>query len=57
LIIARWTDKGEQHTTAILSLSLFRWDEPTEPISDMYEPSVCLVAQGSKRVLLGDDTY
>ena len=23
----------------------------------MYEPSVCLVAQGAKRVLLGDDTY
>jgi AraC-like DNA-binding protein len=23
----------------------------------MYEPSVCVVAQGTKRVLLGDDTY
>jgi len=23
----------------------------------MYEPSICLVAQGAKRVLLGDDTY
>jgi AraC-like DNA-binding protein len=55
--IARCTDKGEQHTTAVPGLSLFRRDEPTEPISLMYEPSVCLVAQGAKRVLLGDDTY
>ena len=55
--IARWTEKGEQHTTAVTGLSLFRRDEPTEPISGMYEPSTCLVAQGAKRVLLGDDTY
>lgn len=55
--IARWTDKGELFTTAVPGLSLFRRDEPTEPITGMYEPSVCLVAQGAKRVLLGDDTY
>jgi len=55
--IARWTDKGEQHITAVPGLLLFRRGEPTEPISGMYEPSICLVAQGAKRVLLGDDTY
>ena len=55
--IARWTEQGEMLTTAVPGLSLFRREEPTEPISGMYEPSVCLVAQGTKRVLLGDDTY
>jgi len=55
--IARCTEKGEQHTTAVPGLSLFRRDEPTEPISAMYEPSICLVGQGAKRVMLGDDTY
>lgn len=55
--IARLTEKGELHTTAVTGLALFRRDEPTGPISGMYEPSVCLVAQGAKRVLLGDDTY
>lgn len=55
--IARYTERGELHTTAIPGLSLFRRDEPTEPISGMYEPSICMVAQGAKRVLLGDDTY
>ena len=42
---------------AIPGLSLFRRDEPTQPISGMYEPSICMVAQGAKRVPLGDDTY
>lgn len=55
--IARWTEHGELRTTAIPELSLFRRDEPTEPISGMYEPSICLAVQGSKRVLLGEETY
>ena len=55
--IARWTEQGELHTTDILGLSLFRRNEPTCPISGMYEPSICLAVQGSKRVLLGDDMY
>ncbi|RII27646.1 MAG: AraC family transcriptional regulator [Geobacter sp.] len=55
--IARCTETGEQHTTAIPGLSLFRREEPTEPITGMYEPSICMIAQGAKRVLLGDDTF
>ncbi|HWG96411.1 MAG TPA: AraC family transcriptional regulator [Nitrospira sp.] len=55
--IARWTDKGDQLTTAISGLSLFWRDTPTSPMSYMYERSVCLIAQGAKQVLLGDDVY
>lgn len=55
--IARLTENGELHTTAIGGLSLFRREELTEPITGMYEPSVCLVAQGAKRVILADDTF
>ncbi len=55
--IARWAEQGEMLATAIPGLSLFRREEPTEPITGMYEPSICLVAQGAKRVLLGEDTY
>lgn len=55
--IARWTDQGDQLETAIPGLSLWRRDEPTEPTSGMYEPSICWAAQGAKRVVLGDDTY
>ncbi len=55
--IARLTRNGDMPATAIPGLSLFRREEPTEPFSGLYEPSLCLVAQGSKRVLLGSDTY
>ena len=37
--IARWTEMGEQQSTAVPGLSLFRREAPTEPISGLYEPS------------------
>jgi AraC-like DNA-binding protein len=55
--IARWTEQGDQLTTAIPGLSLHRRDAPTPPASYLYEPSICMVAQGAKRVLLGVDGY
>ena len=55
--IARWTDKCDRFVTAISGLTLYRRDEPSQPTSIMYEPRICVVAQGAKRVLLGDDTY
>jgi len=55
--IARWTEKGAPLMTAIPGLSLYRRNAPTQPTSSMQEPSLCLIAQGVKRVLLGDDTY
>ena len=50
-------DRGEQPDAAIPALLLRRWEAPTEPWRYMHEPSICLVAQGAKRVLLGEDVY
>ena len=55
--IVRWTVLDGLNTTAISGLSLSRREAPTDPMSHMYEPSICLIAQGAKRVLLGDDTF
>src|SRR5574337_733069 len=55
--IARWTDKGDQSVTGVAGLSLHRRDEPSPPVSIIYEPRICVIAQGAKRVLLGDETY
>ena len=55
--IARWTDNSDRFVTAIPGLTLYRQDEPSQPTSIMYEPRICVIAQGAKRVLLGDDTY
>ncbi len=51
--IARWTEQGDQLATAIPGLSLWRRDEPTQPESGMYEPTICMTAQGAKQVVGG----
>lgn len=38
-------------------LWLFRSTKPTVPLHTVYQPSLCVVAQGSKLVLLGDQRY
>jgi AraC-like DNA-binding protein len=55
--IARWTDKSDRVETAIPGLILARRDAPSEPIGILYEPRICLITQGAKRVQLGDDAY
>ena len=55
-LVARWTAKGNL-ATAIPGLSLVRREAPTKPASCLYEPSVVLVVQGRKRVMVGDETY
>ena len=55
--IARWTDNSDRVETAIPGLILARRVEPSEPINMLYEPRVCVIAQGAKRVQLGDDAY
>ncbi len=55
--IARWTDNSGRQPTPIPGLSLFQCTEPTQPQGIMYEPRICLIAQGAKRVMLGEETY
>jgi AraC-like DNA-binding protein len=55
--IARLTGKSEQVATAIPRLTLFQRKKATEPISALYEPCICVVVQGAKRVFLGDESY
>lgn len=55
--IARWTGDSNQYDTAIQGLSLHRWEEPTEPTSYNLPPSICLIGQGRKRVLLGEQAF
>src|SRR5712692_5066635 len=38
-------------------LHLARSSSPLEPVHSVIEPSVCVIAQGSKEVLLGESRY
>lgn len=55
--IAQITASQQEVNTRVPGLSLFRWDAPTEPVSGLYEPSICMVAQGAKRAILGEEVF
>jgi len=49
---------GEDGTAQLLpGLHLSRCSLPLKPVHSVLEPSVCVIAQGSKEVLLGDSRY
>jgi AraC-like DNA-binding protein len=55
--VARLTEKGDRPVTDIRGLSLFRREGPTQPVSGVYVPGICLAVQGAKRVLVGKGSY
>jgi len=55
--IAKWTNKKGRYVTPIPDFALNQYDMPTEMTNYIHEPSLCLVAQGAKRVLLGKEIY
>ena len=55
--IARWTTGVEEYATPIPDLTFYRKETPTEPMRCMVGPSVALVVQGAKRMMLGEDVY
>lgn len=57
ITLARLTEQGEQQSTAVSGLSIFRRNEPSEPVVGLYEPSICIIAQGAKEVQLGEESY
>lgn len=55
--IARLTDSDGVHATAVRPVHLIRMSAPTECSPSVYEPRLCVVAQGRKVVTLSDRTY
>ena len=53
-VIMRHGPKAGMAGTAMPRLSLIRADQPSMPVPAVYEASLCLIAQGSKRVSLAD---
>ncbi|HHK8429885.1 TPA: AraC family transcriptional regulator N-terminal domain-containing protein [Vibrio parahaemolyticus] len=56
-LIDRWTGNANQYDTPISGLRFGRWTTPTPPTSYTHNPSICLIAQGRKRVLLGEESF
>ncbi|EGQ8483520.1 AraC family transcriptional regulator N-terminal domain-containing protein [Vibrio parahaemolyticus] len=56
-LIDRWTGDANQYDTPISGLRFSRWTTPTPPTGYTHNPSICLIAQGRKRVLLGEESF
>lgn len=57
LLMERHTDGDGIHETLIPSLSLIRSSKTTFPSFSVHEPELCIVSQGSKVVMLADESF
>jgi AraC-like DNA-binding protein len=55
--IEQQTAADGAYNTAEPALRLSRFSAPSDLVALVYEPSLCVVAQGAKEVLLADETY
>ena len=51
--VLRCAPRQGANATSIAGLQIYRFDQPNTPLQALYEPSVCLIVQGSKRVMIG----
>jgi len=56
-LIGRNIDADGMSATSIPRLFLMRASQLTEPLPVVYEPALCIVAQGRKQVILADEVY
>jgi AraC-like DNA-binding protein len=57
VMMSRYAGGDGFHQTAVGRLTLIRAARPNELMPAVYEPSLCLIAQGSKRVILGGEVF
>ncbi|WP_122434726.1 AraC family transcriptional regulator [Pseudomonas viridiflava] len=56
-VISRHARTDGMHTTPVAGVSLVRSGAPTVPMPVVYEPTLCLIAQGRKQVAVGALSY
>lgn len=52
--LVRFHCKGAKWPSPIPGLTLFRSDVPTAPVRSLYDPRICIVLQGRKRIRIED---
>ncbi|MEB0009258.1 AraC family transcriptional regulator [Pseudomonas sp. RTB3] len=56
-IIRRFAPEDGIFTTAVAPLYMIRYDHPVQSFPTLAQPALCILAQGSKDVRLGDESY
>jgi hypothetical protein len=55
--VERQTNGDGAYDTAVPAVRLSHFSAPSDLVALVYEPSLCVVAQGAKEVLLANETY
>lgn len=56
-LIEQLTGTDGVHATPVPRLFLHRYSESTAPVHTVYEPAFCIIAQGGKQAVSGDQIY
>ena len=56
-LIARYAEADGVHETTVPRLSIVRFSKPSQPVHGVHKASICIVAQGRKQLIVGDDVY
>ena len=56
-LVARQITQDGRQETLVPRLHLIRTSQPSKPLHVLHEPALCLVVQGAKKVLLGEELY
>jgi len=56
-LAARFAQSEGMHSTAVGGLSCIRLSEPHRQLPAVYRPSLCVIVQGTKQVLLKDEVF
>ena len=56
-LVDRFAPEDGLHLTAIPGLKLARATTPSLPMQTVYDPCLCIIAQGRKEIRLGDELY
>ncbi|MRW93477.1 helix-turn-helix domain-containing protein [Duganella sp. FT80W] len=55
--ISRWTRTADNWQSPLPNLGMYRRDQPTAPTACLIEPSIVVVAQGAKQLVIGEQAY
>ncbi|MBL8644128.1 MAG: AraC family transcriptional regulator [Rhodospirillaceae bacterium] len=54
-LIEQYTKTDGIHLCALPRVELIRYSAPTAPMPTLYQPALCILAQGKKQVMIGED--
>jgi AraC-like DNA-binding protein len=56
-LVEQYAETDGVHKTLLPRVSLIRSSQPREPIHVLHEPALCMIVQGSKEIVLGDQKF